>query len=628
MSPADLLVIRAVRQAGPWLAALAATALLGAAAELLLPLALGRTLDALVAGGPGSGRWLTVSALLVVLVAACDATGVLASGVSGARSALWLRRRVVAHTLAVGTAMTRHAAPGEIVTRAGVNVEEAGRTPEAVVTAAALVVPSAGSVVALALIDPWLAATLVAGLLLIVGVLRAFVRRTTAASGGYQQAQGEIAARLVGALAGARTITAAGVEEQEARRVLAPLPRLRAHGLDLWRLQARAGVQAAVVVPLLETAVLAVGGLRLSAGGLTVGELLAAARYVVLGAGLGSAVGYAARLARARSAAARIERLLSVPPPSYGSRPLPPGPGRLDLRGVTVRAEDGATLLRDVDLVVPGGACVAVVGRSGSGKSSLAAVAGRLVDPERGTVLLDGVPLPEIGRRELRRAVGYAFERPALFGETLGDAVAFGQPVHDARRTFEAARAACADPFVRRLRLGYFTPVADAPMSGGEAQRIGLARAFAQAERLLILDDAMSSLDTATERQVARALTGSLGDRTRLVVAHRVATAARADLVVWLEDGRVRATGRHEALWEDAGYRAVFQEPPPPEEDPAQENAAREDRAREDTARENRAREDTAREHTPRHDEARDDRARRDAGAGAALTGAGEAGTP
>ncbi|MFI7029610.1 ABC transporter ATP-binding protein [Microbispora rosea] len=571
--PADLLIARAVRRGGPWLAVLAATALLGAAADLLLPAALGRAVDAVVrigardGAGAEAGFGLTgalgTAALLVALVVACDALGVLAAGVSGARAAQWLRSRVVAHTLSVGAGMTRHFTPGEIVTRAGVNVEEAGRTPEAVVTAATLVVPAAGSVVALALIDPWLAVTLVAGLLLIVAVLRAFMRRTTAASGGYQQAQGEIAGMLVGALAGARTITAAGTEDREAARVLAPLPRLRAHGLALWRLQARAGVQAAVVVPLLEIAVLAVGGLRLSAGGLTVGELLAAARYVVLGAGLGSALGYAARIARARSAAQRLEQLFAVPPPAYGDRPLPPGPGTLELRDVTVRA-DGVRLLSGVTLVVPGGTCTAVVGRSGSGKSSLAAVAGRLVDPERGAVLLDGVPLREIGREPLRRAVGYAFERPALFGETLGEAVAFGLgPADDAgERNENAARAAAgaarADAFIRRLPLGYDTPVGEAPMSGGETQRIGLARAFAQAGRLLILDDAMSSLDTVTERQVGRALTGSLSDRTRLVVAHRVTTAAQADQVVWLENGRVRAAGTHERLWHDPGYRAVF----------------------------------------------------------------------
>ncbi|WP_433501005.1 ABC transporter transmembrane domain-containing protein [Sphaerimonospora sp. CA-214678] len=631
---ADRLIIDAVRHGGGRPAVLAAAALLGAAADLLIPMALGRAVDTLIGGSAGdpAGRagwtWTMAAPTLVVLglvviAIACDAVVVLMSGVTGARAARWLRRRVVAHVPAVGPAVTGRYPPGDVVTRAGVNVEEAARAPEAAVVAAALVIPSAGSVVALTLIDPWLAVALVAGLVVITAVLRAFMRRTTAASGGYQQAQGEIAARLVTALAGARTIAAAATGEREARRVLTPLPRLRAHGLALWRLHARAGVQAAVVIPLLETAVLAVGGLRLAGGDLTVGELLAAARYVALGAGLGAAIGQVGRIARARSAAGRVERLLAEPAMPYGSRPLPAGPGGLELREVTVRV-DGTPLLSDVDVVIPGGSCVAVVGRSGSGKSSLAAVAGRLADPDDGVVLLDGIPLPEIAHGALRRAVGYAFERPVLFGGppgersgiptggttadttadtakhttadiatdttagtakdtvtdttagtvtgTIGGAIGFGlggpddggaghDPGH--LRVRAAAAAACADAFIRRLPLGYATPVADAPMSGGELQRIGLARAFAQAGRLLILDDALSSLDTVTERQVTLTLTaGRLAGHTRLVVAHRAATAALADQVIWLDGGRVRARGRHEALWDDPDYRAVFQAAP------------------------------------------------------------------
>jgi ATP-binding cassette subfamily B protein len=110
---------------------------------------------------------------------------------------------------------------------------------------------------------------------------------------------------------------------------------------------------------------------------------------------------------------------------------------------------------------------------------------------------------------------------------------------------------------VSRLPLGYDTALADAPMSGGEAQRLGLARAW-HAQRLLVLDDATSSLDMVTEMQISRTLTGDHGGRTRLIVTHRVSTAARADLVVWLENGRVRAVGPHQRLWNDPDFRKVF----------------------------------------------------------------------
>jgi ATP-binding cassette subfamily B protein len=142
---------------------------------------------------------------------------------------------------------------------------------------------------------------------------------------------------------------------------------------------------------------------------------------------------------------------------------------------------------------------------------------------------------------------------------TITDAIALGRTAMEPVAVRAAARAACADTFIRALPRGYATPLAEAPMSGGERQRIGLARAFTQAERLLVLDDATSSLDTVTEQQISGALTNELGGRTRLIVAHRVATAARADRVIWLDGGRVRGHDHHHVLWRDPDYRAVFQ---------------------------------------------------------------------
>jgi ATP-binding cassette subfamily B protein len=228
------------------------------------------------------------------------------------------------------------------------------------------------------------------------------------------------------------------------------------------------------------------------------------------------------------------------------------------LHGVTVRA-GGRAVLERIDLVVPAGALVAVVGRTGAGKSLFAAVAGRLVDPDEGEVLLDGVPLRSLERGELRRAVGYGFERPVLIGETLADVIAFGaeQPRHE--QVVAAACAAQADGFIRRCPEGYRTRLADAPMSGGEVQRMGLARTFAHAGRMLVLDDVAASLDTVTEHHISRVLATALADRTRIVVAHRASTAARADLVVWLHEGVIRAVAPHSRLWREPEYRGLFE---------------------------------------------------------------------
>jgi ATP-binding cassette subfamily B protein len=487
----------------------------------------------------------------VAAAVAGESLGVWARGAGGAYAAATLRRAVLRHVLGAGTAATRRFPGGELVTRAGLNAEEVGRAPETVTGALALLVPTVGALAALTLIAPVLTLTLGAGIVVILLVLRAFLRASTVISGGYQRVQGEIAARLVDAMEGARTIAAAGTAAQEARRVLAPLPRLRAHGMSLWRANAGAAVRSGLVVPLVEVAVLVAGGFMLASGRLTVGELYAAARYAVLGAALSASLGFVGGLARARAAAERVAEVFGLTPVPYGTRTLPPGPGTVEFRDVAV---DGLAV---GDLTLPGGSVTAVVGRSGSGKSLLAALAGRLADPGRGAVLLDGVPLPELSREELRRAIGYAFERPVLVGETVSEAIA--RQTGEAGPVVEAAEAACADAFVRRLPLGYGTPLREAPMSGGERQRIGLARAFAQGERLLVLDDATSSLDTVTERQVSLALTTDRRARTRLIAAHRPATAARADQVVWLENGVVRARGPHHVLWEDPAYRAVFQ---------------------------------------------------------------------
>jgi ATP-binding cassette subfamily B protein len=145
-----------------------------------------------------------------------------------------------------------------------------------------------------------------------------------------------------------------------------------------------------------------------------------------------------------------------------------------------------------------------------------------------------------------------------LLGATIHDMIAYGRPGASRAEVEAAAGVAQADRFIRLLPKGYDTPLAQAPMSGGELQRLGLARAILTRARIIVLDDATSSLDTATEAKVAEALARVLAGRTSLVVAHRAMTAARADLVAWLDAGRIRALAPHLALWSDPSYRAVF----------------------------------------------------------------------
>lgn len=541
-----------VRQGRGWLPLIGAAGLLGSLTTLALPTVLGRAVDSIVAGRD-TGDWLTAACILIAVGVLCDLVDAYVDAACVAGSTAWLRRRLVRRVLTTGPDGTRHLDTGDLVSRVSTNAVDAGQAGPVAVTAVAAALPPAGSLVLLAVIDPWLAAAFLVGVVAVVLVLAAFSRRTTELSQAYAETQGRIAALLTESLAGIRTIAAAGTVDRERDRILAPLPELHRQGLRTWHALARSGAQAAVVGPLVLVSVLAAGGLLLVSGRISAGDLFAAGQYAAIGAGLGSLTGVLGDLARARAGCRRADEIAALEPLRYGATEPAPGPGRLDLVAVAVDGTDGP-LLADVDLSLPGGATVAVVGASGAGKSVLAALVARLRDPDRGQVLLDGVPLPALSHDALRTAVGVAFERPALFGTTVADAI--GPGASDQDRIVEAARATHAHEFVSRLPAGYDTPLAEAPLSGGEAQRLGLARAW-PADRLLLLDDATSSLDTATEMQISNTLT-TRSDRTRLIVTHRAGTADRADLVVWLHGGRVRTVGAHRQLWLDPAYRKVF----------------------------------------------------------------------
>jgi ATP-binding cassette subfamily B protein len=459
--------------------------------------------------------------------------------------------------LALGTGAAGRSASGELSSRLVANAADAGSVAPDLVRAGIGVLPAVGGTVALALIDPWLCLTFLAGMPIFIFLLRAFAREASDQASRYLDTQGTIASRLVDALSGARTIAAAATQDREAERILRPLPELHRHGIGMWRAQTRIAAQDAVLISLLEIAVLAVAGALLAAGRITPGEMLAASQYVLLAATLSSAVGFIDRLVRCRAAARRINELLDQAPVRYGQAQLGAGRGQIEFRGVSARRA-GRPVLERLDLVLPGGCLAAVVGGSGAGKSLFAALAVRLIDPDEGEVLLDGVPLSQLSRSELRHAVGYGFERPVLIGETLAEAIAFGNRTLSPDEIVVAAQAARADDFIRRMPQGYDTTLADAPMSGGEVQRIGLARTFAVADRLVVLDDVAASLDSVTEHHISKVLTGALADRTRIVVAHRASTASRADLVVWLDGGAIRATAPHAQLWREREYRALF----------------------------------------------------------------------
>lgn len=546
-----------VRRSRGRLPIIGASALIGSLSMLALPLAMAQAVDAIVAGR-GAGVPVAIAAGLILLGVACDLVDAFAGTACAADAAAWLRTGLVRRMLGAPHRADRFDT-GDLVARVSAGAADAAHAGPSAVALIAATVPPLGSLALLAWLDWPLALAFLAGLALVGAVLRLFAKETAAAALDYQVVQGRMAARLSEALAGGRTIAAAGTKGAETRRILRDLPALAEHGRATWRALSAAGARAAIAGPLAMIGVLAAAGFMLSLGRISAGELLAAGQYAMIGAGLGSLTGVIAGAARARAAVARLAEVHALAPMLFGEQELPEGGGRLEFRSVTVDGDalgpvgtEGGRLLDGVSFAVPGGAVAAVVGASGSGKSVLAQVAARLRDPDKGEVLLDGVPIPELSKTALRKAVGHASERPALTGETLAEAMGPGR----SRAEVEAAaKSLGAHAFAIRLPEGYATALGAVPMSGGEAQRIGLARAW-PAERLLVLDDATGSLDAVSEQLIEDAMVAR--DRTRLVVTHQVAVAKRADHVVWLQEGRIRGTGAHEALWADPDYRAVF----------------------------------------------------------------------
>jgi ATP-binding cassette, subfamily B, bacterial len=541
-----------------WALLLVAGMFLTAGASLLVPVSLGTVTNAVIAhrdAGLATGR------LATILIA--EALGSLAVGVaepaSLAGGTAWLSHRLLRHTVSLGERGLAKFPAGDITSRLLDNVPAAANAGPSALEIALTMVTSLGAVAALWLTD-WLLGVV---FLLAAGpatmVARASVRAVPEIFLRYARAQGRIAARLSEALNGIRTIASSGTVSLEVDRILRPLPELAAAGRATWRIQQRVAWRASLCFALMELAVLATAGWQVAAGKLSAGAWLAAAGYTTLALGVFGSIDALLGIAHSRAAAVRVAEILDISPAGRGTGTarLGSGAGHLEFRRVTVRSE-GYLVLDGVDLDIPAGVTAAVVGPSGSGKTTLAALAGRLAEPDEGEILLDRTAVSALLPAELRRGVAYAFACPACLGQTVADDIGYGSRLIARTDIERAARMARADDFILRLPDGYDTSMAETPLSGGERQRLGIARAIAADARVLVLDDATSSLDTATEAQVNSAIRELRAGRTTLIVAHRVSTAARADIVVWLHEGRVRAVAPHDRLWLDPAYRSIF----------------------------------------------------------------------
>ncbi|MEU7648154.1 ABC transporter ATP-binding protein [Streptomyces huasconensis] len=544
--------------------------LAGAAAVLTQPLAAKALIEDLSRHDRVAGT-LTLLTALVLLGAALRALSQYVLAHTAESVVLRARHQLIGRLLRLKVPDFERAEPGDLLARVTSDTTLLRQvTTQSVISAANGTLTLVGVLVMMGLLDPVLLCVSVGVTLFVSAVVTTAMPRISRATVRAQTAVGAMGSALERVLGALRTVKASGAEERETAAVRRAADEAWRHGVRAAKWQAVMGTAAGLSVQLSFLSVLGVGGARVASGAIDVSTLVAFLLFLFyLTEPVSQLIQAATQFQVGAAAVARLREVdqLACEDDAPAVRRGPTttaatgAPVAVVFEKVVFRYRPGLPdVHRGVDFAVPGRGMTAVVGPSGAGKSTLFALLERFYEPTSGRVLLDGRDILDIPLPELRAHIGYIEQDAPVLSGSLRDNLVLAAPDTTDEKICDVLVRTRLDTFVRSLPRGLDTQVGHrgTRLSGGERQRVAIARALLRGPRLLLLDEATSQLDAANEQALRDVIVEVARETTVLVIAHRLSTVTRADRIVVMESGRVRATGTHEELLvQDTLYRRL-----------------------------------------------------------------------